>query len=92
MQFHLSGELDLGSAPHLNARLKEYVAESGSDVVVDAKELSFVDISGCRVLVDTAKRLPTGRRLVLVHAPSFLVRLLSLCGWLDSPGLVVASR
>ena len=84
----LSGDLDLASAPRLSAQFEKELRGEG-DVVVDARDLSFVDVSGCRALLEVAERLPDRRRLVLAHAPAQLVRILGLCGWLDFPRLVV---
>jgi anti-anti-sigma factor len=82
----LSGELDMDSVAHLCARLTEHVAQDG-DVVVEAGGLSFIDVSGCRALVQAAEQLGDGRRLVLAHPPRTLVRIMSLCGWADHPRL-----
>jgi anti-anti-sigma factor len=84
----LRGELDLATAPSVSAKLGEEVGGDG-DLVVDAGEVSFVDVSGCRALLEVAERLPTGRRLVLAHAPPQLAKVLKLCGWLDHPRLAV---
>lgn len=85
----LSGEFDMDSVAHLSARLTEHVSRDG-DVVIEAGGLSFIDVSGCRALVEAAERLDEGRRLVLAHPPRMLVRVMSLCGWADHPRLVVS--
>jgi anti-anti-sigma factor len=46
------GELDLGTAPDLEAVL---ATQSGS-VVVDLRELSFIDLTGLRVLLEADAR------------------------------------
>jgi anti-anti-sigma factor len=84
----LSGEIDVANARHVGARLDERLGGDG-DIVVDARELSFIDVSGCRALVQAARQLPGDRRLRVEHAPSVLVRMLTLCGWRDAPQLVV---
>jgi anti-anti-sigma factor len=84
----LSGELDMDSVACLTARLIEDVPRDG-DLVVEAGGLSFIDVSGCRALVEAAERLGDGRRLVLSHPPRTLVRVMSLCGWADHPRLVL---
>jgi anti-anti-sigma factor len=85
----LSGELDMDSVAHLSNRLTEQVAHDG-DLVVEAGGLSFIDVSGCRALVQAAEQLGPGRRLVLAHPPRTLVRVMSLCGWADHPRLVLS--
>jgi anti-anti-sigma factor len=84
----LSGEMDVANARHLGLRLDGYLGREG-DVVVDARGLSFIDVNGCRALVQAARRLSRGRRLRVEHAPSVLVRTLALCEWQDAPQLVV---
>jgi anti-anti-sigma factor len=84
----VSGELDFASGPYLAARLAEHLPGSG-DIVIEAGELSFVDVSGCRALVQTALAMAAPRQLVIHGAPAPLVRVLELCGWRDLPGLEV---
>jgi anti-anti-sigma factor len=83
---HLSGELDLGTGPYVAARLAEHLP-GGEDIVIDAAGLSFVDVSGCRALMQTALALRPPRRLVLRTASPALLRVLALCRWRDLPGL-----
>jgi anti-anti-sigma factor len=84
----VSGELDFASGPYVAARLAEHLPASG-DIVIDAGELSFVDVSGCRVLVQTALALDPPRHLVLEAASAQLLRVLELCGWRHLPALEV---
>jgi hypothetical protein len=57
--------------------------------VIDAGELSFVDVSGCRALVQTALAMDPPRHLVLEAASAQLLRVLELCGWRHLPALEV---
>lgn len=50
LHVRLRGELDLATAPELEA-LAMPAAQGGRDVVVDLRELEFLDSSGVRVLV-----------------------------------------
>jgi anti-anti-sigma factor len=84
----LSGEIDVASALPVRTRLDQYLGGDG-DVVVDARELLFIDVGGCRALVQAARRLSRGRSLRVEHAPSVLVRTLALCEWRDAPQLVI---
>jgi anti-anti-sigma factor len=87
---HLSGELDFAASPYVAARLAEHLPES-EEIVVDARGLSFVDVSGCRALVETAVGLKPPRRMVLTSSSPALRRVLDLCGWNDIPQLEVRS-
>jgi anti-anti-sigma factor len=84
----VSGEIDIAIKDFLWTRLEEHLFGQ-ADVVVDVGGVSFIDVSGCRVLVRAAKSLPEGRRLVLTNPTKQLVRTLSVCGWADHPQLVV---
>jgi anti-anti-sigma factor len=50
------GELDLATAPDLDAVVTERL-EAGRDVVVDLRELAFMDSTGLRVLVAAHARV-----------------------------------
>ena len=85
----LSGEVDASVSGHLASRLLERTLAGDGDVLIDARGLSFIDLDGTRALVRAAGHLPSHRRLVVEHAPRCLIRVLTHCGWLDRPGLVV---
>jgi anti-sigma B factor antagonist len=77
----VSGELDLASSPVLEEEL-ERVAESDEDfVIVDLRELEFMDSTGLSVLVRAHQRAEEqGRRLGLVNGSQQVQRLLTLTG------------
>jgi anti-anti-sigma factor len=83
----LTGDLDLTAARAVRERLRERCRED-HDVVVDVHDVSFADLAGCRALVEAAQELPADRRLVLLNPPPPMMRVLTLCGWLDDPRLV----
>jgi anti-anti-sigma factor len=68
----LEGELDVASAPELTHELCQ--AQSGALLVVlDLRDLAFMDSAGVHVVVDaTATARRHGRRLVLVRAPALV--------------------
>jgi anti-sigma B factor antagonist len=77
----VSGELDLASSPALDEEL-ERVAEGGAAVVVvDLRELEFMDSTGLSVLVRAHQRAEEqGRHLGLVNGSQQVKRLLTLTG------------
>jgi anti-anti-sigma regulatory factor len=85
----LAGEIDLFSAPYLAARLGEH-SGGAADIAVDASRLTFIDVAGCRAIVEAARALPEGRCVRVTSAPSGMRRILNLCEWDDEPGLVIA--
>lgn len=78
----VSGELDCATAPELERALADLLADDAPDVVViEAAGLTFTDVVGAGVLIDTARRLTPGGRLVIRDAGNQLVRVLTLLGF-----------
>ncbi|HUG65068.1 MAG TPA: STAS domain-containing protein [Gaiellaceae bacterium] len=74
---HVSGDLDLATAP----RLEEAFAgrPQGSRVVIDLAECTFLDSSGVRVLASAAGAVAeSGGRLDLVVTDPGLIRVLAI--------------
>ena len=77
----LSGELDLLSSPALEQEL-EHANSSDCDVILlDLRELEFMDSTGLHVLVKAHQRAQeAGRGLVLIKGGEQVQRLLDLTG------------
>jgi anti-anti-sigma factor len=76
------GELDLATAPELETVLLERL-DAGEDVVLDLRELEFMDSSGLRVLVTAhARATDGGPRFAIVRPPpgSEVARILDIAG------------
>jgi anti-anti-sigma factor len=84
----LLGEIDYASGHYLTARLAEHV-EGDRDLIVDARELTFLGAGGARALIDAANLLTPPRRLVLRGAAQPVMRVIELCGFGDHPRLEV---
>lgn len=77
----------LGSLTEPLARAIGY----GDDVVVDLRDVDFVDVAGLRLLVEAARELDArGRRLRLTHLPGPVPTMIALLGYDEEPGLEVA--
>lgn len=77
----LSGELDLASSPALEDELGRVAQSDARLVVVDLRNLEFMDSTGLSVLVRAHQRAEeNGRRLGLVNGSQQVQRLLSLTG------------
>jgi anti-anti-sigma factor len=63
------GELDLSTAPHLEAAVEEDLAAPGHDLVVDLTHTTFLDSSGARTLLRVAKMADTAGVRLYVLAP-----------------------
>jgi anti-sigma B factor antagonist len=69
-----AGEIDMLTAPELAAAL-----ESGSYEGVDLRRVSFLDVSGLRVLLNAARSAQAeGRRFAVANPSPMIRRLLSL--------------
>jgi anti-sigma B factor antagonist len=74
-----AGELDLGTAPDLEAVL----ATQSGPVLVDLRKLSFIDLTGLRVLLEAdARSRQDGRNLCFIPGP-IVRRLLELAALPD---------
>ena len=78
----LSGELDVASSPELEAELDR--AAERELVIVDLRELEFIDSTGLGVLVKAHQQAQeSGRRFALVRGGGQVQRLLGLTGLSD---------
>jgi anti-sigma B factor antagonist len=75
----VSGELDLASAEMLEAKLKELESSEPDLLVLDLRELEFMDSTGLRaVIAADARARERGGRLVVVRAPEEVDRVFRL--------------
>lgn len=75
------GEVDAYSAPQLRECLQEVVESSQRRVVVDVKDMAFIDSNGLGVLVASVKRLRRqGRSLTLRQPSRQTTKLLEITG------------
>ena len=76
---HLTGEVDLCTAPELDALLGAVLDRSHNEVVLDVGDLDFIDGRGLRVIARSASRLQSAGGQLTVRAPSrFTQRLLGM--------------
>lgn len=77
----VSGELDLAASPALEQELDQVMEARGAALIIDLRELEFIDSTGLSVLVKAHQRAEReGRRFGLVNGGSQVRRLLSLTG------------
>jgi anti-anti-sigma factor len=77
----VSGELDLASSPALEEELERVSQSDAQLVVIDLRNLEFMDSTGLSVLVRAHQRAEeNGRRLGLVNGSQQVQRLLTLTG------------
>jgi anti-sigma B factor antagonist len=74
----LAGELDIASTEGLDQEL-ETLENDASVIVLDLREVEFIDSTGVRTLIAADERARSnGRRLVIVRGSNAVDRLLSV--------------
>lgn len=77
----LHGELDMWTVPLLLEPLMALERQGVREVVLDLRDLTFMDVLGLHVFVDAQRRAEgNGHRLLLVGVPPFARRLFQLTG------------
>jgi len=80
---HVAGELTVATLPQLDRTLREPGVQARL-VVLDLRELEFMDSSGAHALVSHVVRArKAGRRLVLLRGPAVVDRMLTLAACAD---------
>ncbi|MEO8693669.1 MAG: STAS domain-containing protein [Acidimicrobiales bacterium] len=74
---HVAGEVDLSNAPQLRRAIESMRVANPARLVLDVRELTFMDSSGLAVLLQAAAKLDA---LVLRHAQSSIIRLIETTG------------
>ena len=86
----IRGELDLATAPDLEAAIAERL-DAGQNVVVDLRELAFMDSTGLRVLVAAHARVEGGEQSLLIVRPrpgATIERILAIAGVENVLGMI----
>lgn len=77
----VSGELDLASAPTLEHELQQAESSDAEVLILDLRQLEFIDSTGLGLLVKAHRRSEeSGRRFAVVRGSSQVQRLLELAG------------
>jgi anti-anti-sigma factor len=86
----LTGELDMATAPELEEAIER--AQGGSQIVVDLRELTFIDSTGIRALIQVYTAGQNGHSTVsFIRGRHRVQRVLQLAGvqeflgWTDPP-------
>ena len=76
-----TGELDIATAPALDQELEQAFGSHTARVVLDLRELEFIDSSGLRTLLIARRRADaTGAQFSLVAGDRALERTLEIAG------------
>lgn len=75
----LGGEFDLSVAPRVEDELARAEAAQPAVLILDLRELSFMDSSGLRIVVTAHERAQKqGRRLIVVNGPDPVRRVFEI--------------
>jgi anti-sigma B factor antagonist len=75
----LAGELDMSSASLLTRELEAAESRHPEEIVLDLAELSFMDVTGLRTILDAARRARRdGGSVVIANPLPHILRLLEL--------------
>jgi stage II sporulation protein AA (anti-sigma F factor antagonist) len=75
----IEGEIDMASSPLIAKALDQAVHEENSDVVLNARDLFYIDSSGIQILVSAGRRLADdGRRLFVVGCHGIFYKLVQV--------------
>ena len=75
----LSGELDISTAPQLEDDLRRIEAERPEYIVIDLRDLTFMDSTGLRLLIMAdARAREEGRRLAIGRGNEMIQRVMRL--------------
>jgi anti-anti-sigma factor len=78
------GELDLATAPRLREEVQELIAVGFAQVIIDLRDLSFIDSTGLRLLLGLVSEAEQdGWQLSLVQGPDKVQRLFAMTGVLE---------
>jgi anti-sigma B factor antagonist len=80
----VAGELDLRTSPELEERLERAFGAGAELVILDLRQIEFMDSTGLRVLLGAHQRAhESGRRFALVRGADQVERVLTLTGVRD---------
>lgn len=65
----VAGELDIATASELLERIDRWAVEPGSTLALDMAEVTFMDVSGMRVLLEAAQRCRGARASFVIYNP-----------------------
>ena len=78
----LTGELDISTAPRVEEELRRVEEDQPAVIVLDLRELEFMDSTGLRVLVSAHARAGSTSRFLVVRPPAGgpIAKILAIAG------------
>jgi anti-sigma B factor antagonist len=76
----VAGELDLASAPRLKHSLMKSARDDSKSLIVDLSELTFIDSTAIRILVEARALRPVDDQLVVVCSHPRVLTIFKIAG------------
>ena len=78
----LQGRLDTGTAPQLEAALKESM-DGVTDLTLDLEQLLYLSSAGLRVILGAQKRMNKQGTMTVVHVADAIMEVFEITGFVD---------
>ena len=78
----LEGRLDTGTAPQLEAELKDAL-EGVADLTLDLEKLDYISSAGLRVLLSAQKRMNKQGEMKIAHVGETVLEIFEVTGFSD---------
>ena len=88
----VAGELDIASSPALAEELQGLVGSGKGPVILELADLTFLDSTGLRVLIDAAQKLGESGDLVLRNPTRAATEVLEIAGVVEAASNLVIER
>ncbi len=76
VQVCMTGDLDAEAAPAFRRRLEAAVGAGAALILIDMRDVVFLDSAALAVIVGVNRQLPVGQRLALTQVPLRMQRVL----------------
>lgn len=91
-RLRVAGELDMASSPALAEELRGLVGSGEGPVILELADLTFLDSTGLRVLIDAAQKLGESGDLVLRNPTRAATEVLEIAGVVKAASNLVIER
>ncbi len=89
MLVEVEGELDILTAPRLASQLGAVIRSSPNDVVLDLRQVEFIDSAGLQILLNARRRLDrSSRSLSVICDQGPVRRVIELARLVETLGVV----
>jgi len=91
-RLRVAGELDMSTSPELAGELERIAGSGEGAVTLELDELTFLDSTGLRALIEGAMRLGGSGDLVLRNPTRAVMEVLGIAGVVEAASNIVVER